>query len=230
MSRQQELRTNLANLREEIEAACEAAHRDPATITLIAVTKNFPASDIRYLYEFGVSEFGESRVQELALKFDEIDDAAPTWHYLGRVQSNKIKDIARIADVVHSIDSLNQIEKFERSGQETGRTQNLLIQVNLDRDYPNQRGGVCPDDIEGLAGAIHARSNTNLGGLMFIASPKESPQVAFEKFQEVLEDFRLNHPQAFIASAGMSTDFREAIAIGATHLRIGSKLLGNRPV
>jgi pyridoxal phosphate enzyme (YggS family) len=230
MNRKDELVSNLQSVRSEITRACEQNNRDPDDITLIAVTKNFPASDIRLLNDLGVSDFGESRVQEFSRKYEEVKDLVSTWHFIGQVQSNKIREITRMSDVVHSIDSAQHIERFNNQAEKAGKVVDLLIQINLDPDYPNARGGVSAKEAEDLATLIHRLGNVNLGGLMFIASPHVDAKRAFQSFAEVLSVFKERHPSAQIVSAGMSADVQEAIRIGATHLRIGSKLLGNRPL
>ncbi|MFZ9308761.1 MAG: YggS family pyridoxal phosphate-dependent enzyme [Candidatus Nanopelagicales bacterium] len=230
MNRKDELASNLKVIQSEIMRACEQNDRDPNEITLIAITKNFPASDIRLLNELGVNDFGESRVQEFSKKYEEVSDLISTWHFIGQVQSNKIREITRLADVVHSLDSDEHIEKFNSQAQKVGKTIDLLIQINLDPDYPNSRAGVSAEEAENLATLIHRLGNVNLGGLMFIASPQVEARQAFKGFAEVLYEFRKRHPSAKVVSAGMSSDLQEAIQIGATHLRIGSKLLGNRPL
>jgi len=229
MTRQDELAKNLKSIREDIKKACRKVHRDPSEVTLIAVTKNFPSSDIRTLYELGVSDFGESKVQECAQKYDELAEVTATWHFIGNIQSNKIKELVRIADVIHSVDSNKHIEKINAQAADIEKVLTLLVQVNLDPDFPNNRGGVGPDEIENLAERITTLDNVKLGGLMFIASPLLATNQAFESFSGVASIFQANHPNATWVSAGMSSDIEEAIAIGATHLRIGSKLLGNRP-
>lgn len=230
MTRQDELAKSLKSIREGIEKACRKVHRDPSEVTLIAVTKNFPSSDIRTLYELGVSDFGESKVQECSQKFDELSDVTATWHFIGNIQSNKIKELVRIADVIHSVDSAKHVDKINAQAADNEKVMTLLVQVNLDPDFPNNRGGVGPDEIENLAERITALDNVRLGGLMFIASPLLVTEQAYESFSGVVNVFQTNHPNATWVSAGMSSDIEEAIAIGATHLRIGSKLLGNRPL
>jgi pyridoxal phosphate enzyme (YggS family) len=230
MNRKDELVSNLQSVRSEITRACEQNNREPDDITLVAVTKNFPASDIRLLNDLGVSDFGESRVQEFSQKYEEVKDLVSTWHFIGQVQSNKIREITRMSDVVHSIDSAQHIERFNNQAEKAGKVVDLLIQINLDPDYPNARGGVSAKEAEDLATLIHRLGNVNLGGLMFIASPHVDAKRAFQSFAEVLSVVKERHPSAQIVSAGMSADVQEAIQIGATHLRIGSKLLGNRPL
>lgn len=230
MTRTEELTRNLKGVRLEIEKACDLVEKDPREISLIAVTKNFPASDIRILYDLGVSDFGESKAQEFAKKYDEVSDIIATWHYIGQVQSNKIREIARMADVVHSISATSHVEKFNQAALANEKVLQLLIQINLDPDYPNDRGGVSEDEAEVLAREIHSLSHVTLGGLMFIASPKVDVKTAFLGFSEVVKGFKSRHPSATVVSAGMSSDISEAVSIGATHLRIGSKLLGNRPL
>jgi pyridoxal phosphate enzyme (YggS family) len=229
VSRQQELQANLKSIKQEIEVACDRANRNPDEVTLIAITKNFPSSDIERLYDLGIRDFGESKMQEFSQKYDELELVA-TWHFIGQVQSNKIREITRIADVIHSVDSAGHIEKFNRNAHEIGKVLNLLIQVNLDPDFPNGRGGVSREGVDELSRVIHGLGNVTLGGLMFIASPKITTQQAFGAFAPIVQEFKSLHPSAGIISAGMSSDFEDALAIGATHLRIGSKLLGNRPL
>lgn len=230
MTRREELEQNLKSIREEIDRAASIVHRDPRDITLIAVTKNFPSTDIRILHDLGIADFGESKVQECSQKYDELKNLMATWHFIGNIQSNKIRELVRIADVIHSVDSLKHIDKMNSLAADIQKALTLLIQVNLDPDFPNNRGGVGPHDIEHLAEHIQEQENVRLGGLMFIASPLLDVHRAFERFAEVVREFQASHPNAAMVSAGMSSDITEAIAVGATHLRIGSKLLGNRPL
>jgi PLP dependent protein len=224
MARIDELASNLAAVRSRIAAACASAGRDPSSVTLIAVTKTYPASDVRHLLSLGVTDFGENRDQEAAPKAAEVPEA--TWHFIGQLQRNKARSVVTYASMVHSVDSAELAKALGDRRQ--GTPLEVLIQVSLDSD-PG-RGGVPPVELTKVADAVLASGSLRLRGLMAVAPLNEAPQTAFARLAEYSRMFRLDHPDATVLSAGMSEDLVEAIAHGATHVRIGSALLGKRPV
>ena len=219
--RSQELSANLDSIRARIGAAVQGSGRSPDEVTLIAVTKTFPASDVQILYDLGVRDFGENRDQEASVKSLELPDDC-RWHFQGQIQSNKLKSIADWADVLHSIDDISHARKLNSLVAE----KDVFVQVSLD-NLPN-RGGVLPNLLPDFLEEISALANLNLRGLMAVAPLGEEPARAFSRLKELSDQVIRVHPKAHEISAGMSNDFEAAIAQGATHIRIGSQILGVR--
>ncbi|HEX2312321.1 MAG TPA: YggS family pyridoxal phosphate-dependent enzyme [Thermomonospora sp.] len=222
-----ELAGNLAAVRARIAVACDAAGRDPAALTLIAVTKTFPASDVRLLAGLGITDVGENRDQEAAPKAAECADLPLTWHFVGQLQTNKARAVAAYADVVQSVDRPRLVTALSAGAVRAGRTLRCLVQVSLDED-PDQRGGAAPGRVPELADLVAGAENLELGGVMAVAPLGADPLPAFERLAEVAARVRAAHPDATVISAGMSGDLEQAVACGATHLRIGTALLGGR--
>lgn len=232
--RQAELQQNLAEVRARISRACAAAGRPASDVRLIAVTKTFPAADIRLLSELGVRDIGENKDQEAAPKAAECAAAGLdlTWHFVGQLQVNKVPSVVSYADVIHSVDRLRLVTTLGRRARMAGRADvgrqalTCLVQVSLDEAVG--RGGARPADVPGLTDAIAAEDGLALGGVMAVAPLHASPQAAFGNLWRIAESVRSAHPEAIVISAGMSGDLEEAIAEGATHVRIGTALLGGR--
>jgi pyridoxal phosphate enzyme (YggS family) len=222
-----ELCDGLARVEARIAAGCVAAGRERSGVTLIVVTKTYPASDVRLLAGLGVREMGESRDQEAGPKAAESADLDLSWHFIGRLQSNKARSVARYADAVHSVDRSSLVGALDRAAAEAGRSVGCFVQVSLD-DAPG-RGGVAPDGVAGLAEMIADSPALRLSGVMAVAPLGADPDAAFARLQIVSEDLRRDHPEASGISAGMSGDLEEALRHGATHLRVGSAVLGQRP-
>ncbi|WP_018657252.1 YggS family pyridoxal phosphate-dependent enzyme [Actinomadura flavalba] len=221
-----ELAANLADVRARIAAACAAAGRDPGDVTLIAVTKTFPASDVRLLAGLGLTQVAENRDQDARPKAEATADLPLTWHFVGQLQTNKAKSVAGYAHVVQSVDRARLVTALSAAAQNAGRMLECLIQVSLD-DEPG-RGGAAPADVAGLADRIAAADALSLRGVMAVAPLGAAPRPAFERLAAVAADLRARHPDATVVSAGMSGDLEEAVACGATHLRVGTALLGGR--
>lgn len=219
----QALSDRLDLMRAEIAAAAGAAGRSADELTLIVVTKFHPAELIEALVDLGVRDIGENRHQEAAAKHEELSALDVTWHFIGQLQSKKARQVARYADVIHSIDRVALVDALEP----IDRTIDCFLQVNL-TDDPN-RGGVAPEDLPALAERAAAASTLNLLGVMAVAPLDEEPEAAFARLRTFSEVVQSIEPSATAISAGMTHDFREAIAAGATHLRIGSAITGNRP-
>ncbi|HLU33815.1 MAG TPA: YggS family pyridoxal phosphate-dependent enzyme [Natronosporangium sp.] len=230
-ARRAELADNLERVRARIAAACAAAGRDPAELTLVAVTKTYPAADVIHLAALGVQDIGENRDQEAAPKAAEVARAgvAVRWHFVGRLQRNKCRSVARYADLVHSVDSVRLAAALGRAAaQERDRPLEVLVQVSLD-GAPG-RGGAVADEVPAVARAVAAEPALRLRGVMAVAPLAWRPEDAFARLGEVAAQIRAEYPQAEVVSAGMSADLEAAVAAGATHLRIGSGLLGERPM
>jgi PLP dependent protein len=227
-----ELAANLADVRARMAAACLAVGRDPAEVGLIAVTKTFPASDVMLLCQLGVADIGENKDQEAAPKAAECAAAglAVRWHFVGQLQVNKAASVARYAAAVHSIDRARLVAALGRRAAEAGRVINCLVQVNLDEadSTPGGRGGARPSEVLDLAGAISAEAALELAGVMAVAPLGQPARPAYARLRQIAETVRAAHPEARAISAGMSGDLDDAIAEGATHVRIGTALLGGR--
>jgi pyridoxal phosphate enzyme (YggS family) len=223
-----ELRESLHAVRAKIAGACEAAGRNSDEVTLIAITKTFPVSDIRLLNTLGLVDIGENWDAEAAGKTAECAalGLALRWHFVGQLQVNKCASVVRYADVVHSVDRLRLVRALESRASLAGRVITCLIQVSLD-GAPG-RGGALPGDVLALADQVAATRALVLGGVMAVAPLGESPRPAFRRLRQVAEVVRRSHPGAMMISAGMSADLAEAIAEGATHVRVGTALLGGR--
>jgi pyridoxal phosphate enzyme (YggS family) len=227
-----ELGTSLAAVRARIADACAAADRDPSEITLVAVTKTFPVSDIMLLSQLGVADIGENRDSEAAPKAAACAAAGLTvhWHFVGQLQVNKVASVARYADMVHSVDRSRLADALGRRSSAAGRVISCLVQVSLD-DPAEQtgRGGAAAAEALELSAAIAASGSLRLAGVMGIAPLGQPARPAYGRLRQVAETVRAAYPNAHVISAGMSADMGEAIAEGATHVRIGTALLGGRP-
>ena len=229
--RGQELASRLAQVEGRIRAACSAAGRDRAAVTLVVVTKFFPVADLELLAGLGVGDVGESRDQEAAAKVTELEEAtrrALHLHFIGQVQSRKAGSVARYADTVHSLDRSKVVAALDRGAAAAGRRVQALIQVGLDED-PG-RGGVRPQEVRRLADEVAQASSLDLRGVMAVAPLGGDPAQAFARLEEVAAGVRADHPEADWISAGMSGDLEEAVVHGATHLRVGTAILGSRPL
>lgn len=218
-TRKDEIAQNLQEVKERIQSAANSVNRDPNEIQLIVVTKTFPISDIEILCDLGELNFGENRDQEAGPKAQTIP---ATWHFQGQIQSNKIKSICEWADVIHSISSEKEILKFAQSA----RKHQVFLQVSLDGQLG--RGGASPADLAQLADLVNESNNLELLGLMAVAPLGVEPMKAFADLAQINQGFAGQFPNSKFLSAGMSGDFEAAIKNGATHIRVGSSILGSR--
>ncbi len=227
-ARRAELAAGLAATRARIEQACLAAGRDPAGLTLVVVTKTYPASDIEMLHELGVRDIGESREQELVPKHAALAGSISplVWHFIGRLQSNKARRVAALSDLVHSVDRAGLLAPLGRGAQQAGRQVGVLLQVSLDGD--TRRGGVPIAQLGELAEQTVGTEGLSLRGVMAVAPLGADPREAFAVLPELSAVARRADPAAGLVSAGMSGDLEAAVACGATHLRVGSAILGQR--
>jgi len=222
----------LRAVRDRIAAAARAAGRDPSSVTLLAVSKTWPAEAVRELAALGQTAFGENRAQELTAKAAELADLPLEWHFIGQLQRNKAAAVARTGAVVHSLDRLPLARALARVGEETGRPVGVFLQVDLGGASGElaERGGAVPDDVPALADAVADLPGLTLRGLMAVAPRGEEPGPAFLRLAALAERVRADHPGAAELSAGMSGDLEEAIAAGATLVRVGTALFGPRPL
>lgn len=223
------IQSNLEKINSRIAQACSRSKRNISEITVIAVTKTYPASDVDLLKQLGIENVGENKDQEASGKISQVKEKF-SWHFIGQLQSNKAKSVVTYAELVHSVDRLSLAKELQKSASAIAKKQKVLIQVDLDQSGPDpSRGGVWPADLAALAQFISQSENLELAGLMSVAPLGENPSKAFERLAQIRSDFLKNYPNAVILSAGMSEDLEAAIEHGATHLRIGSALLGERP-
>lgn len=223
MTASPELAERYAAVTAGIADACASAGRSLDEITLIVVTKFHPAQLIRDLVDLGVRHVGENRHQDAAPKAAELEGLPLTWHFVGQLQSNKAKAVARYADVVHSVDRASLVTALAAAE----RPVDVFLEINL-TDDPG-RGGVSPDGAVELAEAVLSTERLRLRGVMGVAPLDEEPRSAFARLRAVGDLVRSVAPDATDLSAGMSGDYAEAIAEGATHLRIGTAITGKRP-
>lgn len=215
MTRIEEISQNLQLVQSKIVAASSQP------VTLIAVTKTFPASDAQILKELGVENFGENRDAEGSEKSSMVSG---TWHFQGQIQSNKLKSITSWADVIHSLDEVRHFEMIEKVAP---HALSIFLQVSLDGAH--HRGGANTDALYRLAQMVESSSLHTLSGLMAVPPVGVDPNVAYSQLTVIRNEFLQRFPRAQSLSAGMSGDYEIAISHGATHVRVGSSILGSRP-
>jgi pyridoxal phosphate enzyme (YggS family) len=231
--RRAEIADNLHRVRGRIAAAC-SAHGRTDDVTLIAVTKTYPAADVLHLAALGVVDVGENRDQEASGKVAETAAAGADvrWHHIGQLQRNKCRSVASYASMVHSVDRLPLVAALDRARAESADPAPLDVLIQLNLDGRPDRGGADLRDVAGIADAVAATSTLRLAGVMAVA-PLDAAgadlEAAFETVARESAALRRSYPEATVISAGMSADFELAIAYGATHVRVGSLLLGTRP-
>ena len=224
MSRPDELAAGLAAVEDRITRACTFAGRDRGEVTLVAVTKTWPAGDVALLRDLGVRDVGENKDAEAAAKARLVEGVR--WHFVGRLQTNKARSVATYAEVVHSVDRERLATALADGAARAGRNVQVLLQVSL--DGAPDRGGVPPAGLLPLAGRVAALEGLVLRGVMAVAPLGEDPRAAFGRLAEAAVALRAAHPGATWVSAGMSNDLEAAVGAGATHLRVGTALLGHR--
>lgn len=229
--RRAQLSASLAEVRQRIARACSAAGREPESVTLVAITKTYPASDVELLAGLGVTDVGENRDQEARPKAAQVE-AAVRWHFVGQLQRNKARSVAGYADVVESVDSMRLAAALDEAARRRDAPLDVLVQVSIDGDP--SRGGAAADhpdpehDLWRVADVVAAADGLRLGGVMAIAPMDWDPDRAFATLRELAERMASAHPGATTISAGMSGDLEQAVKHGATHVRIGTSLLGMR--
>ncbi|AOW94711.1 YggS family pyridoxal phosphate enzyme [Rhodococcus sp. WMMA185] len=238
MSRAGEIEAALEAVRRRLDAACRAAGRDSSEVSLLPVTKFFPESDVRILYDLGCRDFAESREQEATSKIKafraQVPDQSVRWHMIGHLQRNKSRSVARWAYSIHSLDRERLVGALGRAATtalESGeRTEPLrvLLQVSLDGDP--QRGGAAVSDLEHLAEQVQSSPGLEYRGLMAIPPIDADPDAAFGELREIHDRLCLEHPEATELSAGMTNDLEAAVRHGSTCVRVGTALLGSRPI
>jgi hypothetical protein len=233
--RTSQIAAGLAAVRRRISAAAAAVGRDPSELTLIAVTKTWPATDVAALHQLGIRDVGENRDQEASTKVVDVDRLIGAdvrdplrWHFIGQLQRNKARSVAAYAAMVHSVDRPGLVSALNAAAAQHGRRIEVCLQIDLDDSGQTGRGGAAPGDVAGLADLVAASGMLTLAGVMAVAPLGKPARPAFSRLREVSERLRAEHPAAAVISAGMSGDLEDAVAEGATHLRVGSAILGQR--
>ncbi len=224
--RRSELLANLTEVDQRITAACQAAGRPRDAVTLVVVTKTWPVEDALLLRDLGVTDLAENRDSEARGKAAAVPGVV--WHFVGSVQTNKARSVAIYADVVHSVDRVSLVDALSAGAVRAERSIDVLLQVSLDGDVA--RGGAAPGVLAQIADRVAAARGLELRGLMAVAPLGADPVVAFAALQQLSANLVATHPDASLLSAGMSGDLEAAIAAGATHVRVGTAVLGHRPV
>lgn len=227
--RRRDLTAGLAAVEARLAAACAAAGRPREAVGLVAVSKTWPVPDLLLMTALGIHDLGENRDQEARPKAAALAEAGAVvrWHFVGAVQTGKARSVASYADVVHSLDRPALATALSSGAVRAGRAVEVLVQVSLDGDPA--RGGALPDDVPRLADLVAGLDGLRLGGVMAVAPLGGDPGPAFGRLGKVAEALRAAHPDAGAISAGMSADLEAAVAMGATHLRVGTALFGHRP-
>lgn len=233
MTRGSEIAARLRVVRQRIDQACADAGRSPDEVRLVVVTKTYPSSDVALLSELGIHDVGENRHPEAEHKRADLGPlgAEFSWHFVGALQTNKADAVARYADVVQSVDRVRLVRALGNGAAKAGRVLDVLIQINLEGrdDTAGGRAGADPGDVDDIAAEIEAQEALRLRGTMAVAPLGADPAPAFRRLRELSDRLVAEHPDATMMSAGMSGDLEAAIAAGATHVRIGRAVLGERP-
>ena len=231
--RRDQIAERLDRVNNRIAAACADAGRDPRSVELVVVTKFFPISDVRLLADLGVRDVGENRDQEAREKLSDprLDNTGLRRHFIGQLQSNKAASVVSYADVIHTADRAKIVTALGKAADRQGRRPRVLVQISLD-DAPGSsahRGGAAIAEAPALADLVATQPALQLSGVMAVAPLGGDPDAAFARLWEVATRIQETHPDATWVSAGMSEDLEAAIRHGATHLRVGSAILGSRP-
>jgi PLP dependent protein len=229
VSRAEELAASLEAVRGRIAAACAESGRDADEVTLVVVTKFFPDTDVRLLADLGVTDVAENRHQEAVDKAASCSDLDLRWHFVGGLQSNKAGAVTAYADVVQSVDRAKLLGPLARGARERGRELDVLLQVSLDPPGSEHRSGVDPAVLDDLAVRVADHEGLRLRGVMAVAPLGGDAAAAFDRLADAHARLLLDHPDAAWRSAGMSGDLEAAVVRGATHVRVGSAVLGSRP-
>lgn len=221
-----QLAENLARIRAGIDRACARADRDPADVRLVAASKTVPIEPVRWAFEAGVSDFGENYAKELVEKRPAVPGAR--WHFIGTLQSNTAPRVAELADIVETLASERSTRRLARRAAERGRELEALIEV----DFTGERSGVTPREVNAFADLVSDLEGIRLRGLMTLPPMPQEAQDSrphFRRLRELLDGLRGDHPEALELSMGMSMDYEVAVEEGATMVRIGTALFGERP-
>lgn len=236
--RSQQIETALQSVRARLRAACASAGRDDGAVRLLPVTKFFPASDVEILWRLGCRNFGESREQEASAKADELAEVFATspaqWHMIGHLQRNKARSVARWAASIHSVDSARLVDALAKAvaraidDGDRSVPLDVLVQVSLDGDV--HRGGVERGELDELTDRVASAADLRLSGLMAVPPIEADNEAAFADLAELHRRLLTRHPGATELSAGMTSDLESAVRHGSTCVRVGTAILGARPI
>lgn len=227
------VKENLAKTEERIKAACEMSGRRPDSVTLIAVSKTKPVRLIEEAYEYGIREFGENKAQEMKEKYDVLPKNI-SWHFIGHLQTNKIKYVVGRACLIHSIDSLHLAEEIDSYCEKKGLDVDVLIEVNVAKEAT--KSGINLEETEELVKSISRLSHVHIKGLMTIApfvENAENNRMIFRALKDLSVDIsrkNIDNVSMDILSMGMTNDYEVAIEEGATHVRVGTAIFGERNI
>lgn len=225
------IKENLDNIYTRIKLAAEKSGRTIDDVKLIAVSKTIDADRIQQVYDFGIIDFGENRVQELLEKYDKLDSTCK-WHLIGHLQTNKVKYIIDKVSMIHSVDSIPLVKEIDSRAGKIGRKVDILLQVNVSGE--ESKFGISPDEVESYVGIISQLKNVCLKGMMTIAPFAENPEEirpVFKKLYQIYIDInnkRIDNVTMDYLSMGMSNDFEVAIEEGSNVVRIGTGIFGKR--
>jgi hypothetical protein len=220
---------NYHTLLNEIQQVTEKSGRDLNSIKLVAVSKNFPSDNIKTLYEEGHRDFGENKAQELREKYEDLKNLDIVWHFIGRIQTNKIKYIVPIAEYIHSVWRMKEIEEIQKKAEEINKTQKVLLEINISGEQ--SKAGLIPSEVEAFLQDATSFKNIKIIGLMTMAPYTEKVDVirnVFRSLRELRDNLNKKYPSIKELSMGMTNDYKIAIEEGATLLRIGTRIFGNR--
>ncbi|HBT50781.1 MAG TPA: YggS family pyridoxal phosphate-dependent enzyme [Petrotoga sp.] len=220
---------NYHTLINEIQQVTEKSGRDLNSIKLIAVTKNFPSEYIKTLYNEDHNDFGENRAQELREKYEELKNFDIVWHFIGRIQTNKIKYIVPIAEYIHSVWRMKEIEEIQKRAEEINKTQKVLLEINISGE--RSKAGLIPNQVDAFLQDAISFKNIKIIGLMTMAPYTDNANVirnVFRSLRELRDNLNKKYPSIKELSMGMTNDYKIAIEEGATLLRIGTRIFGNR--
>ena len=225
------LKENLDKVNENIKKACETAGRNPKEVTLVAVSKTKPLSDIEELMTYGVEEYGENKVQELCDKYENISRPV-NWHLIGHLQTNKVKYIVDKVCLIHSVDSIHLAEEIEKQAAKKNLVVNILIQVNI--AHEDTKFGIDETNIYEIIDKIKDFKHIKIKGLMTIAPFVENPEenrIHFKKMKQLLLDIKsknIDNIDMSVLSMGMSGDYEVAAMEGSSYVRVGTGIFGER--
>lgn len=226
------IKENIRDVEEKIQAACDRVGRKREEVTLIAVSKTMPVEDLREAYLHGLRVFGENKVQELVRKYEELKSDGIEWHMIGHLQANKVKYLPEIASLIHSVDSLKLAEEIQRIGEKSSKTMDILVQINLSLE--DSKFGITKDEAEDFIKRLSAYSKLRVRGLMtvppFVEEPEDNRQY-FRELRKIMVDLNaknIDNIDMNILSMGMTGDYEVAIEEGATHIRVGTGIFGER--
>lgn len=220
---------NYRSLKKNVSDICKNAGRNPDEITIVAVTKTFPAEYVSEIYKCGLKDIGENKVQELVQKKDELSSLDVNWHLIGHLQTNKVKYIINFVYLIHSVDSIKLANEIQKHAEKINRVIDILVQVNISEEAT--KSGVDADETKKLVEEIKILKNIRIKGLMTIGTLTDNEKIIRQNFRDMkilFDDLKQSHPEFEYLSMGMTSDYNIAIEEGSNMIRVGSYLFGNR--